>query len=55
LRGDAVYPDYKAALGLQPIRDWTWSGDALRCLKVTTANENRAGFGFSTKLFLAGD
>ena len=38
--GPAGYPDYKAARGLQPIRDWTWS--ALRCLKVVTANENRA-------------
>jgi hypothetical protein len=40
------YPDYKAARGLQPIRDWTWSGHTLRCLKVLTANENRAAIGF---------
>lgn len=40
------YPDYKSARGLKPIRDWTWSGHTLRCLKVLTANENRAVIGF---------
>ena len=40
--GRRGYPDYKSARGLQPIRDWTWSGHTLRCLKVLTANENRA-------------
>lgn len=40
------YPDYKVARGLQPIRDWTWSGHTLRCLKVLTVNENRAAIGF---------
>jgi hypothetical protein len=40
------YPDYKAARGLRPVRDWTWSGHTLRCLKVLTANENRAVIGF---------
>ena len=40
------YPDYKSARGLQAIRDWTWSGHTLRCLKVLTANENRAAIGF---------
>jgi len=40
------YPDYKAARSLQPIRDWTWSGHTLRCLKVLTVNENRAAIGF---------
>ena len=44
--GRRGYPDYKAARGLQPIRDWTWSGHTLRCLKVLTANENRAAVGF---------
>src|ERR1700689_4743971 len=39
-------PDYKSARGLKPIRDWTWSGHTLRCLKVLTANENRAAIGF---------
>jgi hypothetical protein len=44
--GRRGYPDYKAARGLQPIRDWTWSGHTLRCLKVLTADENRAVIGF---------
>ena len=44
--GRPGYPDYKARRGLQPIRDWTWSGHTLRCLKVLTANENRAVIGF---------
>jgi len=35
--GAQGYPDYKAARGLRPIRDWTWSGHTLRCLKVLTA------------------
>ena len=44
--GHRGYPDYKAARGLNPVRDWTWSGHTLRCLKVLTANENRAAIGF---------
>ena len=44
--GRRGYPDYKSARGLQPIRDWTWTGHTLRCLKVVTANENRAVIGF---------
>jgi hypothetical protein len=44
--GRRGYPDYKTARGLKPIRDWTWSGHTLRCLKVLTANENRAAIGF---------
>src|ERR1700684_873668 len=43
--GRRGYPDYKSARGLQPIRDWTWSGHTMRCLKVLTANENRAAIG----------
>ncbi len=46
LPGRRGYPDYKIARGLQPIRDWTWTGHTLRCLKVLTANENRAAIGF---------
>lgn len=46
VQGRRGYPDYKAARGLNPIRDWTWSGHTLRCLKVLTANENRAAIGF---------
>ncbi len=44
--GRRGYPDYKSARGLQPIRDLTWSGHTLRCLKVLTVNENRAAIGF---------
>jgi hypothetical protein len=55
LSGRRGYPDYKAARGLQPIRDWTWSGHTLRCLKVLTANENRAAIGFLDEAFLAGE
>ena len=44
--GRRGYPDYKAAHGLQPIRDWTWTGHTMRCLKVLTATENRAVIGF---------
>jgi hypothetical protein len=46
LPGRRGYPDYKAARGLQPIRDWRWSGHTLRCLKVLTANENCTAIGF---------
>jgi len=46
LPGRRGYPDYKSARGLQPIRDWTWSGHTMRCLKVLTANQNRAVIGF---------
>jgi len=44
--GRRGYPEYKSARGLRPIRDWTWSGHTLRCLKVLTANENRSVIGF---------
>ena len=44
--GRRGYPDYKAARGLQPIRDWTWTGHTLRCVKVLTVNQNRAVIGF---------
>src|SRR5579862_4108709 len=46
LPGRRGYPDFKAARGLHPIRDWTWSGHTLRCLKALTVNENRAVLGF---------
>jgi hypothetical protein len=51
LPGRRGYPDYKEARGLQPIRDWTWSGHTLRCLKVLTVNENRATLGFLDEAF----
>jgi hypothetical protein len=44
--GRRGYPDYKVARGLQPIRDWTWTGHTLRCLKVLKVNQNRATIGF---------
>ncbi len=49
--GRRGYPDYKTARGLLPIRDWTWSGHTLRCLKVLTVNENRAAIGFLDERF----
>ena len=49
--GHKGYPDLKAARGLKPIRDWTWSGHTLRCLKVLTVNENRAALGFLDEAF----
>jgi hypothetical protein len=52
LSGRRGYPDYKSARGLNPIRDWTWSGHTLRCLKVLTANENRAAIVFLDEAFL---
>ncbi len=44
--GRKGYPDYKAARGLQPIRDWFWTGRTMRSLKVKSASENRAVIGF---------
>ena len=44
--GKRGYPDYKAARGLQAIRDWLWTGRTMRSLKVKSASENRAVIGF---------
>jgi hypothetical protein len=44
--GKRGYPEYKAAHGLQPIRDWVLTGRTMRSLKVKSANENRAVIGF---------
>ncbi len=44
--GHRGYPDYKIAHGLQPLRDWFWTGRTMRSLKVKSANENRAIIGF---------
>ena len=44
--GRRGYPDYKAARGLQPFRDWFWTGRTMRSLKVKSASENRAVIGF---------
>jgi hypothetical protein len=54
--GRRGYPEYKAARGLQPIRDWTWSGHTLRCLKVLHPLPRIAWqSGFLTRLFQTGD
>jgi hypothetical protein len=44
--GKRGYPDYKAARGLQPFRDWFWIGRTLRSLKVKSASENHCVIGF---------
>ncbi|HZT29242.1 MAG TPA: hypothetical protein VFA33_05130 [Bryobacteraceae bacterium] len=44
--GHRGYPDYKSARGLQPFRDWFWTGHTLRALKVKQASENRCVIGF---------
>lgn len=44
--GKRGYPDYKAARGLQPFRDWFWTGRTIRALKVKQASENRCVIGF---------
>ena len=40
------YGRLKVRKGLQPIRDWTFSGATLHALKVKSANENRVVLGF---------
>ena len=40
------YPDYKAATGLQSLRDWFWTGRTMRTLKVKSASENLVVVGF---------
>ena len=49
--GHRGYPDYKSARGIDPIRNWTWTGHTLRCLKVLSVNENRAAIGFLDETF----
>src|ERR1017187_9024898 len=44
--GHRGYPDYKSARGLQPFRDWFWTGRTMRSLKVKAASENRVTIGF---------
>jgi hypothetical protein len=44
--GRRGYPDYKKARGLQPIRDWFWTGRTMRSLEVKSASENQAVIGF---------
>ena len=45
--GHRGYPDYKKARGLQPFRDWFWTGRTMRSLKVKQVSENRAVIGFT--------
>lgn len=49
--GRRGYPDFKTARGIEPIRNWTWTGHTLRCLKVLSVNENRAAIGFLDEAF----
>jgi len=49
--GRSGYPDYKSRRGIEPVRNWTWTGHTLRCLKVLTVNENRAAIGFLDERF----
>jgi hypothetical protein len=44
--GHRGYPDYKSARGLQPFRDWFWTGRTMRSLKVKQVSENRCVIGF---------
>jgi hypothetical protein len=44
--GKRGYPDYKLARGLQPLRDWFWTGRTIRSLKVKQVSENRCVIGF---------
>src|SRR5581483_5839740 len=44
--GHRGYPDYKIAHGLQPFRDWFWTGRTMRSLKVKSTSENRVVIGF---------
>jgi hypothetical protein len=45
--GRRGYPDYKSRRGLQPVRDWNWTGRTLRGMRTLAANENRVIVGFS--------
>jgi hypothetical protein len=40
--GRGGYPEMKLRHGNRAIRDWTYTGHTLRCLKVTQANQIRA-------------
>ena len=44
--GKRGYPDYKLSRGLQPFRDWFWTGRTIRSLKVKQVSENRCVIGF---------
>jgi hypothetical protein len=44
------YARQKQQKGLAPIRDWKYSGNTLRALKVVAANENSVKIGFSNPI-----
>jgi hypothetical protein len=46
LAGRRGYPDYKSARGLQPKRDWTWTGHTLSCMRVLSGDDSKAVIGF---------
>lgn len=49
--GRPGYPDRKRQRGIDPVRNWTWTGHTLRCLKTTSANQNRAVIEFLNETF----
>lgn len=46
-RGKKGYPEYKTGRGLQPIRDWTWTGHTMRAMGPVSASENSVQIGFT--------
>jgi hypothetical protein len=42
------YARKKQMKGLNPVRDWVYSGQTMRSLKVLTVNENQGKVGFTT-------
>ena len=44
--GKRGYPDWKAAHGLQPVRDLFWRGLTLRSIRVISAMSNEVRIGF---------
>jgi hypothetical protein len=44
--GRRGYPDYKAARGLQPLRDLVWRGLTMRSIRVVSAKPNEVRIGF---------
>ena len=47
--GHRGYPDYKAARGLQPIRDLFWRGLTMRSIRVISAKANEVRIGFDNR------
>ena len=44
--GRRGYPDFKSRRGIEPVRNWMWTGHTLSCLKVLTVSQNQAKLGF---------